>query len=268
MKCLLLNQFANTSNNNLERFILRIWFRNALTPMCMADSNNSSVKGRCNRTHYRSLIRRLTVMQRFAVDSVTHILYQAMVCYNAGKYTQALRLVQFSKEKISAPETMYIGEQLTEAQYRRAGGENLPIETVLRKYLLNNIIIEHDLYISELYVESHGLTTISSFIIIAIPPTVLACLMQFLCQRRLDCQRDADEAVYELSLFVENQPYYAHRIDNALRGISWQILGICQQMNGNDWAACRCYLTVLQESDMMNMVACIRLGTILVKYFL
>ena len=269
MKCLLLHKSATSTIDNLQRFMLRIWFCNTLTPICMAESNNSSAQGRCNKSHYRSLTRRLKVMQRFAVDSVTHILYQAMLCYKAGKYNQALRLVQHSKEKMVDQQTIYIG-QLTEARYRRAGGETLPIETMLRKYILYAIIIEHDLYISELYVERHFLPTMSSkmFGIIFIPPIVCAFFLQYLCQRGLKCQRDADEAIYELSLLLENQHYYGRHIHNVQRDISWQILGICQQLNGNDWAACRSFLTVLQESDMMKKAACIRLGTILVKYFL
>ena len=142
---------------------------------------------------------------------------------------------------------------------------------MLKKNILYNVVIGHDLYISELYIEIHRLTTISSNFVgsIFIPPIVFAFFLQYLCQRKLENQRNADEALYELSLLLDIQHYGALHIPNGFRGISWQILGICQQMNGHDWEACRSYLTVLQQDtfDEIKMAACVRLGTLLVKYF-
>ena len=129
IRCILLHQFATTASNSHQRFLLRNWLRRTLLPICMSESNDILAQGGCNRSLYRSLTRRLKVMQRCSLDSVSHILHQAMLCYKAGKYNQALRLVQLSKEKMSAPGPIFFGygRPLTEAQYSRAGGDNLPI---------------------------------------------------------------------------------------------------------------------------------------------
>ena len=236
----------------------------------MSESNDISAQGRCNRSHYKSLTGRLKVMQRFAVDPVSHILYQAMLCYKAGMYNQALNLVQLCKEKISAPGSIYFAhsKQMTEAQYRRAGGETLPIEVMLRRHSIFDIRVYNDQYIPELYIEGHGSKKVFVFWPFVISPIICAFFLQYLCQRRLGCQREADEALYELSLPVQHDD--GHHIHDYSRGISWGILGICQQMNGDDWAACQSYLTALQKDvNLVNIkvATCIRLGTILVKYF-
>ena len=94
IECILLHQFAITSSNSHKTFLLRSWLCSSLIPICMRESNNISAQSRCNISQYRSLTGRLKVIQRFAEDSVSHILYQAMLCYKAGKYNQALRLMQ------------------------------------------------------------------------------------------------------------------------------------------------------------------------------
>ena len=78
--------------------------------------------------------------------------------------------------------------------------------------------------------------------------------------------READEVLYELSLLIHHDNNY--HISRKLRCMSWQVLGVCQQMNGDDWAACQSYLTALQLDFLTIKVAvCVRLGTILGKYF-
>ena len=266
IRCLLLHKLATNTNNGHQRFLLRHWLSEALILICMSESNEILAQGLCNRLKYRSLTGGLKVMQRFAVDSVTHILYQAMLCYKAGKYNQTLRLVQLSKQKISDPDSVYIGEPLTEACYRQAGGDNIRIETMLRKRFIYDPLIENDQHISELYIENHGFHTDFSNIAFGIPPIICALFLQYLCQKRLGCQQAADEALHELSLLVQQGDA---RHMGKLCAISWQILGICQQMSGDNQSACRSYLTALQQNDgdVFKLATCVRLGTILVIFF-
>ena len=119
MRCLLLHQCATATNNRLQLFILRIWLSGFLTSICMNNHHNNSTEGRCsNRSYYGGIRGRLNVLKMFAVDSVTHILYKTMLCYKAEMYNQALRLVQLSKEKISAPNTIYFFGKITETLFK------------------------------------------------------------------------------------------------------------------------------------------------------
>ena len=267
IRCLVLHHFATVENNSFQRFQLKSWLKRTFIPICMSECNISSAQGRCNRSNYRSLIVRLNVLQRFAEDSVCHTLYQAMLCYNSGKNNQTLRLVQLSKEKMSTQDAIYFGDNVNIAHYTQVGGEHLPLEVMLRKHFVNNIRIKNCMYISELYIENRAVSADFSVKEFSIPPMICALFLQYLCQRRLGCHREAVEALYELSRLVHHGN--EQHIDNRLHGISWQVLGICQQMNGDDRAACRSYLTALQQNNvyMIKVAACLRLGTILVKYF-
>ena len=261
---ILLQRLATTTNNIHHRFILKNWLSEVVTEICMTESKHIAAKGICNRTHYKNITERLHVLKRFTGDSVSHILYQAIMCYKIGKYYQAVRLVLLSKEKMSAPHSLHIC-CFDEEQYRQAGGETLPIETVMKRHSIKNVCIENDMYISDLYIESHGFDPNFYIIGFFIPATICALFVQYLCQKRFGCQFEADEALYELSLLVQNADETL--IADELRGISWQILGICQQMNGDDWGACHSYLmAILQDTNIHRVAACVRLGTIIIKY--
>ena len=191
-----MHQLATNTSNSLRRFILKSWLNRLLTLICMTEWDKSSAQVRSNRLLYRSLTVKLHALQSLAEDAVSHILYRAMLCYNAGNYNQTLRLVQLSKRKISDPYSINSKVEVSEEEYRQAGGENVPIETMLRKRFLYDINIVTHLYISEIYIECHSSIANSSRIvgIIYISPIICAFYLQYLCQRRLGCQHEADEA--------------------------------------------------------------------------
>ena len=249
-----------SSTDSHKRFLLKTWLHMSLTRFCMNDSDHRSAGGGCNRPHYQTLTERMNIVERCRTDSLCHFLYQAILCYNHKRYNDALRLVQQSKEKISAPGSMSLCK-LTQKRYREAGGDYLPIETMLKRHFIDTIRIGDDILFPELYIESHdhgGQYIIS--------PLVCAYFLEYLCHRRLGSLREASEASYELSLLLQHAD--GQSVCTCRRGISWQILGICQQMSGNDEASCHSYITALQEDDnQCPETTCIRLATLLAKYF-
>ena len=266
--CILM--YHNTySTNNHQNFILKTWLHQKLTALSMTDSSCRFAEGRCNRSKYRNLKKKMNVLRRCRTDSVCHLLYQAMLCHNNGKYNQALKLAQHSKEKILAPCSMYTDElpgKECKELYERAGGDRLPVETMKRKYGVDYIRTLTVEYIPELFIECNSNISSQCIMKVIIPPLICAFFLQFLCNIKIGHLREADEALYELSLLVRYDE--GHHVAEFYREISWQILGICQQMRGDDWAACQSYLMALQQEDaLIKTAACIRLGTILVKYF-
>ena len=255
-----------SSRNSLERFLLKEWLHRKLTVSCMTELKHSPVDDKSNRGQYRDNSERLRLFGRCHRDSTSHVLYQAMQCHNAGRYSQALRLVNLCKEKISDPESFYMDdvEDETLFAYIRAGGEELPMETVRRKTLVATILHDSQ-YIPELYIEHHGQSIHFNEKSDGLPPLVCALFLQFLCLRKLDRMQEADNAMHELSELVFSDD--GKHIVVRFRSISRQVLGICQQISGDDHAACQSYLTVLrQKHNYFKVATCIRFGTILVKY--
>ena len=263
IKGVLIYQLANVTNRH-QRFLLKTCLHQYLTDYSLS-STNSSEEGMCNRFQYSNLTERMNTLRRCRDDSVSYLLYQAMLCHNNGRYHKALRLVQHSKKMISDPDSIY-WHNPTKKQYRGAGLDRLPIETVLKKHFLQLIKIDNDEYIPELRFERY-IRESHAKLSVFIPPLVCAFFLQYLCQRKLGHRKEADDALYELSLVVQHDHERHIGIDSWLT--SWQILGICQQMSGDDRAACRSFMSAQQllYNDWFKFATCVRLGIILVKYF-
>ena len=260
---ILMYLFANVTSSH-EGFLLKNWLHQYLIHYSLSHPDSSVASG-CNRSHYSDFTKRMNIMGRSRTDSVAFLLYKAMLCYNNVRYTRALRLVQKSKEKISDPCSIQCHDA-KEHKFRKVGLDHLPIETVLKRHFLEQIVIDNDKHIPELYFERR-VSCIQTKGRVIIPPLVFAFFLQYLCQRKLGHLREADDVLYELSLLVQHDD--RHHIDIRFLALSWQILGICQQMSGDDRTACRSFMAAQRQfdKDSFKFATCIRIGIILVRYF-
>ena len=111
-------------------------------------------------------------------------------------------------------------------------------QTVAEIKLLNMIC-----FISELTPEQQsGMQNYISFLLI--PPFVLLHMLEFLCYRHVDTMR-AQAALDDLQVLVHHDKDVFVNVH--LRDISWEILGICQQMAGNHQAALYSYRKSLRQ---------------------
>ena len=252
--------------NSHERFLLKAWLHQDLSNMSICGNKFNATQDVCNKSNYQNLTERINILGRCRTDSAAYLLYQAMLCYNSERCNHALRLIQQCKEKISDPRAIiFHNATVTEKKLEEAGFGHLPIETVLKKHFIGIVKIEKDQNIPELYLEMHSLGTNYAKTQFFTPPLICVFLLQYLCQRKVGNLREADDILYELSLLVQYDD--GHHIYH--RAISWQILGICQQMSGHDWAACRSFLRAQQQlgGNLFKVASCTRLGIILLKYF-
>ena len=267
IQSILMYRFAYVTSSH-QQFLLKTWLHGYLTDYSLSGTNISAeADGESNRSQYNNLTKRMNTVRRSRIDSVTHYLYRAMLCYSSGRYNCALRLVQESKEKTSSPDSLYCHKNPTNKQYIEVGLDHLPIETVMRRHILHTVRIGNDQNIPELYLE-RLIGNIHTKGRVFIPPLVCAFFLQYLCHRKLGYLTEADHALFELSLLVTHDD--AHHIDLHYRAVSWQILGICQQTSGDDQAACRS-LMISQRQTLKDLTfkfaTCVRLGIILVKHF-
>ena len=110
--------------------------------------------------------------------------------------------------------------------------------TVAEIKLLNMIC-----YFSELTPEQQsGMQSYVTFLLI--PPFVLLHMLEFLCYRHVDTMR-AQAALDDLQVLVHHDQDVF--VNVFLRDISWEILGICQQMTGNLQAALYSYQQSLTQ---------------------
>ena len=271
--CPELHRLALAMNSGQKGFLLKMWFYQTLYASLQA-----SINGRSNKLQYRNHVQRRKVISCCRIDAVGVYLHQAIMCYRIGKYNETIKLVQHLKDKISSMCTTCVSDKLIiEEKYKEAIGKDLTIETVLRKSFLDVVWICDDQCIPEFFIEIHGHKKSFASFNTWMPPLTSALFLQFLCYEKLGRYPKRDETLQELSLVAHG----LHRkIDETLReeidqshmrilyrAITWQILGICQQMKGDNAGACHSYLMALhQEYSIIKVATCIRLGTILAQY--
>uniref|UniRef100_K1R8S8 Uncharacterized protein n=1 Tax=Magallana gigas TaxID=29159 RepID=K1R8S8_MAGGI len=169
---------------------------------------------------------------------ISDMLYIAMYYYKTLRYREALSIIEMTKVKLARPYLIlvYRGHVDRERYTEAVGGQSC--STKMRQAVAMNITLCNGIcYISELLPEqlSSRQNKGSSLLI---PPFVLIHMLEFLCSRHVDTMR-AQAALDELQALVHHdQGLY---VDNDTRDISWEILGICQQIAGNLQAALYSY---------------------------
>ncbi|XP_056014609.1 uncharacterized protein LOC125673327 [Ostrea edulis] len=170
-------------------------------------------------------------------------LYIAMYYYKTLRYTEALSVIEMTKVNLAQPYVMYNMTIDTERYTEAVGGQSW--STKLRHAVAWNIMLENRIiYINELMTEQM-VSLQNHFPVLNIPPLVVLYMLEFLCYRHIDTMR-AQTALNDLQVLVHyDQGLY---VNVHLRDISWQILGICQQISGNLHAALHSYQQSLRQS--------------------
>ena len=194
-----------------------MWFCQTLTL-----SLQVSVLGRVNKLQYSNYMQRRKVLNRCRIDAVWSFLHQAIMCYSMGKYNETLKLVKHSKDKISSMRPLNAINTITVEYITQAGGEDLPIETVLKESFLDYVWICDDKCIPEFYIEMHGHAGNFKAFNTRIPPSACALFLQFLCYEKLCLKSERDETLQELCHFVMRN-HLQDEQDKTDCAISWQI---------------------------------------------
>ena len=252
----------STTSSCLEQYITSIWLKRSMTQISVSRSSLALSLNKCNKLHYENHVQRMLVLKQCRTDSVCHFVYQAMACYNIRMYGQCLKLVQLAKEKVCSQSSIYLPIAYTRRDRQR--DDNLPIESRMIKFIMDVVKVQK-LDLPELFIECHVDNNMIIRNILPIVPMVCVLFLQFLCHSKLGNQRQRDEAMNELSHRIQVD---RHHIEDICVPLALQVLGICQQMCGDNPAACHSYLMALRhEKNNYIGSTCIRLGTLLVQYF-
>ncbi|XP_052708599.1 uncharacterized protein LOC128183566 [Crassostrea angulata] len=175
---------------------------------------------------------------------VSDMLYIAMYYYKTFRYREALSVIDITKVKLEQPYLMYGCHVDRERYIEAVGGQSL--STKMRRAVVYNIKLGNDneiFYINELKPEQLSSNQNNGHVLF-IPPLILLYMLEFLCSRHVDTLR-AQRALDDLQVLVHHDQ--GELIDVDLRNISWEILGICQQIAGNLHAALYSYQQSLRE---------------------
>ena len=179
--------------------------------------------------------------------------------YDLCRYDASLKIVNHAQTKFNNSVLMYT-HAMSNTGYKMASGETLPITQVMRRLIGTGVSILHAIKMQELYIETHMME------LIFVPPRVFIIFLQYISNYKLGNTAKAKETLTNLSLLMHSGP--SHIMDEVGQIISWHMLGICQQMDGDYIGACHSYLVALRHKwNKVRKASCIRLCTLLVNFF-
>ncbi|XP_061165984.1 uncharacterized protein LOC133174907, partial [Saccostrea echinata] len=179
---------------------------------------------------------------------ITDMMFIAMYYYKTLRYIKVLSIIEMIKVKLAQPYVMYNFKVDTEMYTEAVGGHSW--STKMRQAVAWNIEPENKIhYINELIPEQQCALQ-NHFPAYIVPSLTLMYMLEILCYRHVDTMR-AQTALDDLQTLV----HYDHRqlIPLDYRDISWQILGICQQLTGNLQAALYSYQQSLRQDHVHNI---------------
>uniref|UniRef100_K1P1I3 Uncharacterized protein C3orf59-like protein n=1 Tax=Magallana gigas TaxID=29159 RepID=K1P1I3_MAGGI len=173
---------------------------------------------------------------------ISNMLYIAMYYYKTFRYREALSVLEMTKVKLAHPYLMYRGHVDRERYTEAVGGQSW--STKIRQAVAWDILLDIRIcYISELIPEQQSALQNRDGTL-CIPVFVMLHFLEFLCYRHIDTTL-SQAVLNELQVLVHHdQGLYILDIQ---RDISWEILGICQQITGNLQAALYSYQQSLTQ---------------------
>nr|XP_022298634.1 uncharacterized protein LOC111107642 [Crassostrea virginica] len=179
---------------------------------------------------------------------VSDLLYIAMYFYQTSRHREALSVIDMTKVKLAQPGLMYNGHVDPERYTEAVGGRSWSYK--MRHAVSNDIKLKNNIcYINELTPEQQS-SSLNHWHALLIPPYILLHMLEFLCCRHVDPMR-AQAALDDLQVLVHHDQGVLVHV--RLRDISWEILGICQQMTGNRQAALYSYRQSLRQDPLHNI---------------
>ena len=173
---------------------------------------------------------------------VSDLLYIAMYFYKTLRHREALSVIEMTKVKLAQPGLMYMVHVDPERYTEAVGGRSW--STKMRHAVAQDITLGNNIcYIDELTLEQQS-SSLNEDTALYIPPSILLHMLEFLCCRHVDPRR-AQTALDDLQVLVHHDQGVL--VPVGLRDISWEILGICQQMTGNHQAALYSYEQSLRQ---------------------
>ena len=241
-----IDRLMGTCKIDLQCLALHVWKYKALCRLYLLSVSQITDKQRpINKSAYQSLKKLLHAMCRTRVDPVYHYILLATGMYKQGQFKDVGKIGKKIRAKLQIPHIIFtLG--LNDENYRASGGENTPLITMMKEVVVDLVFLNADTGLSLLNLEHRAAAEISTSDI-SFPPLVLANFLLFLSNWNMGYWFHAEETINDMSALVHfDDGYHINAVD---RAISWEILGICQEMMGDYQGAYQSYTTALQQPN-------------------
>ncbi|XP_062601319.1 uncharacterized protein LOC134263039 [Saccostrea cucullata] len=236
----------------LSQFSRRTSFR--LHAVDVLISIGMSLKLKCalqtkNKLYYqinKLIIQMLTQVSQMGF--ISDMLYLAMYLYDIGRYKRGLVVLNIAKVKLSQPVVMYNSEVDEQIYCRLMGGYSL--STKMNNAWARHVTINSCfMYIDEFKLEQEA-TRKSGVEVFRVPPLVLTHMLSVLCYHRLGDKPRCQQSLTDLRTLLHSDD--RKNVPKIFREVSWQILGICQQVVGELREALESFQQALEQPGSID----------------
>ncbi|KAK3086608.1 hypothetical protein FSP39_020996 [Pinctada imbricata] len=197
-----------------------------------------------NKKRYEDSIKALRIINRTKTFFCMNYLILIQHLYMAGNYQRTIEMIHYVKHKLHSQPFMYIWNLdidiiMTLLQ------QGMPHDTLIKSYIVTDVQITHLNIIKELRLECLAAHETTGGSLLLIPPLVFLNFLLILSYTRLGENHRRIDVLNELQTLV----YYddGYHIGFICKALSWEILGICQQICGDRHGSLQSYIHVLND---------------------
>ncbi|XP_062573151.1 uncharacterized protein LOC134235083 [Saccostrea cucullata] len=225
-----------------QQVILQCITSNVLRNTAMLLQSLLSQNENQNKIIYKAKVAAL-LKQSCKFGCLSDILYLAMYFYRTRRYEDSISCLHKAQERMSVPYIMYRNRSNPDI-YRNYMERNT-LGTRMRRALVRDIRLNvMDIYIVELALEQK-ICSKNAIWSLTIPPLVMLNMLFILNHHRLGDTVRSRQSLRDLqSLLLSDDGTH---VPHLLRDISWQIVGICQQIFGDYSGSLLSYQKSLQQ---------------------
>ncbi|KAK3086607.1 hypothetical protein FSP39_020994 [Pinctada imbricata] len=163
-----------------------------------------------------------------------------------GKYHKAIDMLHYIKHRLHSQPYMYIWD-LDDDIIKDTRQQGMPYDILIKSFILDTVEVDSFTSMEQLQLECHAKVRLTGLDYLNIPLFVHIDFLLFLSYSSLEENQRRYAILEELHDLV----YYdnGYHIHNYHKAISWEILGICQQICGDCQGALKSYRNALNEEE-------------------
>ncbi|KAK3097167.1 hypothetical protein FSP39_007018 [Pinctada imbricata] len=184
----------------------------------------SIVYSSCNKNGYGLIRRFCKALKRSKIDILRHDILIGTLFYKLGMFKLAITFLLNLRDRLQHERIMSF-LHFDSDEYIAAGGEYTSFAEMMRKFFACNIRLSKTMDLPELCLEHEELKFTMDY-----PSIVYLELLLFLSNYRLSFYDETISILHDLTSLITNDMNY--HIPLNYKAISWQVLGICQEMSG------------------------------------
>ena len=235
-----LGQIMKGTNAQLERTVLETWMNYLLQELSFASLSESNGS---NKLDYRTSKSCMEILRRTQIDPGRHLLYMAVHYYQCGKYIDTIHICKKLKRRLNSQPLLCMSN-LGADEYKMVGGGQKPAIEIMKQSCPWEVSFRLNTCIPELLAEYRASDDHSGDKL-DMPHQVCCLFLMFHSYLRVGQNDKATSTLQELNQLVNTDDGKA--IHQSVLAMSWDMLGICNQLNGENHAAIRCFKNAMAQ---------------------